>query len=296
MNLKMDDLEAPVSYQGGKTRIADEIADLILAERQRTFRLDTPPADIFDLCCGSGAVSIALVKKGIAPNFITMVDQGPWGRFWHEVGCGTFDMDYFRQIADAIPKNPWAIRSYMESTAMRPVQEDRLVYDFLLLQAAAFGSKPISIKTWEDGWQIPAKWETPGFRDFWEPTKTSKRRSHVNPMMPMPGTIAERMAVIVKAMKGVKGKQDDAKHVTATPGATVYVDPPYGLTEGYGRYFFDPHGRAKELAANGRTVLVSERKPLKGGEAILISGPRTKGGISGRRAASHPEYVTIFRP
>jgi hypothetical protein len=293
--------ESPVSYQGGKSRIADAIADLILRERAQAFRLDDPPSDVFDLCCGSGAVSIALVKKGLLPELITMVDAGPWGLFWREVGCGTFDLDFFKDIAASVPKNPKLICDYMEATCARRVQEDRLVYDFLCLQAASFGSKPITIRTHDKatGMQTAPMWEHSGFRDFWEPTKTSKRRSHVNPMMPMPDTIVERMAEIVVHMRGVKGCQDDAKYVTTTPKATVYCDPPYsgGSMAGYGCYFFDPVARVKALTATGRTVLVSEQKALRGGTtSVKIADPRMKGGISGKRQASHPEWVTIFRP
>ena len=84
-------LEAPVAYQGGKTRIAEAIADLLLREgREQNF---------YDLCCGCGAVSLALVNKGITPDKITMIDIGPWGEFWMRIVAETFSLDYFACLA-----------------------------------------------------------------------------------------------------------------------------------------------------------------------------------------------------
>src|SRR5208282_995667 len=59
----------PVTYQGGKGRLATEIVE----------RMGLPVAGRFyDLCCGSGAVSVAAVERGQSPERITMVDLGPW--------------------------------------------------------------------------------------------------------------------------------------------------------------------------------------------------------------------------
>lgn len=69
----------PVSYQGGKRRQAPEIV--------RHMALD-PEQEMFDLCCGSGAVSLELISRGHNPAKITMVDAGPWGDVWRLVGAG----------------------------------------------------------------------------------------------------------------------------------------------------------------------------------------------------------------
>ena len=66
MSSKM--LRVPCSYQGGKQRIAAQIVDHLI---------DAAPdssSHFYDLCCGSGAVSIELVNRGIEPSRITMLD------------------------------------------------------------------------------------------------------------------------------------------------------------------------------------------------------------------------------
>ena len=61
-------LQPPVAYQGGKGRIADEIMDAI----------EVPDGAVFcDLCCGSGAISLAFMEKGFSPDRIVMVDKAP---------------------------------------------------------------------------------------------------------------------------------------------------------------------------------------------------------------------------
>ena len=67
--------------------------------------------------------------------------------------------------------------------------EFHIVYDYLLLQAGAFGSKWIGIEG--------NKWTNNTFRSYWLPTETSNRKSPVNPMMPLPNTLYERVFNIV---------------------------------------------------------------------------------------------------
>jgi len=288
-------LEPPVTYQGGKTRIADAIADLLLGE--------LGCRDVFDLCCGCGAVSLALVRKGLDPRRLTMVDVGPWGRFWEMVGAESFDTICLREFADVLPKDPRQIRMALEAISKADASDRFSIYTFLLLQAGSFGGKPVSA----DG----KKWVVHGFRDYWEPTATSSRRSPVNPMMPMPETLVARVEEIVSRMRGVIGRQKSMGDVVIPRDSLVYIDPPYdGLTAGYAKEraewraslgsfgrgaIFDVAEFARELAAKGSTVLVSEAKPL-GEEAIKVAGPRAKGGVSGRRGKSHEEWVTWFRP
>jgi site-specific DNA-adenine methylase len=289
-------LEPPVSYQGGKTRIADAIADLLLAEFK-------PGQDVYDLCCGCGAVSIALVRKGLDPKRIVMVDSGPWGAFWEMIGAGTFDVDYFRDVVGLLPKDPRDIHAALEALSKTDASRKLSIYMFPLLQAGSFGGKPVSI----DG----SKWVVHGFRDYWVPTETSNRRSHVNPMMPMPETLLGRVVELASAMRGVRGFHKSMADVAAGGRPLSYIDPPYlGLTDGYAKdraawreslgsfgrgAIFDVTEFARELAAKGSPCLVSESKPL-GKEAIKLAGPRAKGGVSGKRAKAHEEWVTWFRP
>ena len=70
--------------------MAKEIVDYIL---NTTFV--TNDTKFYDLCCGSGAVTIELLNRGIPPNKIVMCDISSWGVFWKSVGEGTFDLNKF---------------------------------------------------------------------------------------------------------------------------------------------------------------------------------------------------------
>ena len=67
----MDKLIVPCSYQGGKQRLAKKIVDIIF--EQNEINEDTK---FYDLCCGSGAITLELINRGIHPSNITMVDRG----------------------------------------------------------------------------------------------------------------------------------------------------------------------------------------------------------------------------
>lgn len=209
-------MEPPVTYQGGKQRIASAIVDRI-----------QPKGRFYDLCCGTGAVSIELVNRGYAPQSITMIDAGPWGLFWRSIGCGEFDADRMREWCNRVPADRSQVKGFMESLSAEPPGGDA-VYVFLLLQASAFGGKAI----WIEG----DRWKNCSFRSYWKPTATSSRRSPVNPMMPMPETLHKRVCEVAVRMRGVsaeccriEGVENEIK-----PGDTAYIDPPYGRTTGYG--------------------------------------------------------------
>lgn len=262
----------PTAYQGGKQRISKQIVDILLQDYQGQ--------PILDICCGSGAVSIELVNSGVLPDKITMVDLSPWGLFWKAIGEGTFDVEYFDSCCKAIPENPREIQQYIKSLSKQPASQDT-VYVFLLLQAASFGSKSI----WING----DKWMNCSFRNYWEPTATSNRRSHVNPMMPMPTTLVSRAKELASGMKGVMGLCQDAASIEIPPNAIVYADPPYAGTTFYG-YDLDVVKWANQAA---NRCYVSESKPLSN-KAIMITSDRKKGGISGERTTKNEEWLSVF--
>lgn len=266
------ELKAPTAYQGGKQRIAKNIIDFIFPDK-------TNIADqkFDDRYCGSGAVSIAAVNAGIRPENITMVDGGPWGMFWSAIGRGEFDLDKFRSICDQIPSSPQLIQAYMKELSSLPVDENA-VYNYLLLQASSFGGKAI--------WISDGKWMNTSFRSYWQPTATSNRRSHVNPMMPMPDTLFERVEVISKAMLGVNGYCSDVKDIKVESDALVYADPPYDDTTGYGF-----NSNLNWFISLPNRKFISEGKPLSE-KSIMISGSRKKGGISGNRNSSFEEWLS----
>lgn len=296
-------MAVPVSYQGGKQRLAATVVDLWW---------DSTPDRFVELCCGSGAVSIEMVNRGFPVEAITMVDAGPWGLFWHKVGAGTFDTGVFEDYLSALPADPALIQPALQELARQPVGDDAAEV-FPILQAGSFGAKALWISDAADG---ERRWANTSFRSYWLPTAMSSRRSPVNPMMPMPGTLRERVLRVVEAMAGVRGhcadvtaaSTDPALGLPLTPqaaasaGATgaagagaavVYMDPPYAGTTAYG-HSLDVPAVATAMTAIG-PVYVSEGTPLTS-EAHLLSTGRAKGGISGAKKVAHnQEWVSVYR-
>lgn len=286
----MTKLQIPCSYQGGKSRLASKIVDIFFEENE--INDDT---HFYDLCCGSGAISIELINRGVNPLNITMVDRSPWGLFWQKVGNGEFSTEVFKFYIDDIPKDISKIKSYMETMAKQPANDglfDNLVYKYLILQAASFGSKAI--------WVEDNEWKNTSFRNYWLPTETSKRRSPVNPMMPMPKTLFNRVENIVYRMEGVNGFYGDVRNlVTVKDNSIVYIDPPYKNTTGYG-HTFDVESYVNDLLKDIRLhnkrskIYVSEGYKMTE-KAHLISSKRTKGGISGERKSFNEEWLNVFQ-
>jgi hypothetical protein len=235
----------------------------------------------YDLCCGSGAVAVELLNRGWDPSAIVMVDAGPWGRFWQSLGTGCFDLARFRTEIEAIPVKLTDVQPYLQHLAEQPADADSVLYRYLILQAGAFGGKAV--------WVAGDRWRTPGFRSYWLPTATSSRRSPVNPMMPMAETLYERVAILVPRARGISAL---CASVAATPwdrerNGVVYIDPPYIGTTPYGD-IFDVEVFARSIPF---TAWISEGRPLAG-DAIRLSGARSKGGISGDRIGGNEEWLT----
>lgn len=278
-------LETPCSYQGGKQRIAKQIVDVFF--EQNEINKDTL---FYDLCCGSGAISIELVNRGIKPKNIIMLDRSPWGLVWKKIGNGEFDINKFKEVVDNVPKDVSQIQSYIKELSKQPSHIDT-EYIFLLLQASSFGSKSI--------WITENTWQNTSFRSYWLPTETSSRRSPVNPMMPMPNTLFSRVEKLVKSMKGVSGYNLDIESlITFDDNSIVYIDPPYKNTTGYGYCFnIDSyiHSVLSSAKLHNKKVKVYISEGYKMAEnAIQITGNRSKGGISGERKSKNEEWLNIY--
>lgn len=271
-------LTIPCAYQGGKQRIAKDIVDIIFNENE-IFE-DTI---FYDLCCGSGAISIELVNRGFNRNNIIMVDKSPWGLFWKMIGDTTFSMDIFRFYIDSIPKDISKIQEYIKNLSKQPAHINAS-YVFLLLQASAFGSKSIWIKD--------NKWQNTSFRSYWLPTETSSRRSPVNPMMPMPETLYQRVQELSFGMEGIKGYCCDCNDIKIeSDNAIIYIDPPYQGTTKYG-FEFDYMNFIDKYKSK-YPIYLSEGKQLSN-NATTITKERSKGGISGERKSSNQEWLNKF--
>lgn len=207
-----------------------------------------------------------------------MLDQSPWGLFWKMVGEGAFSLLSFRSVIDSIPSDVSLIQEFVKELSGQPANDD--IYVYLILQAASFGGKAIWIKD--------NKWQNTSFRSYWLPTATSNRRSPVNPMMPMPETLYLRVAEICDKMLGVKGLYQDIREYLPDNG-TIYIDPPYRGTTGYG-FNFDLMEYCKKLKIS---CYVSEGYAITE-QSYLISGSRGKGGISGERVNKNKEWLCLL--
>lgn len=268
-----DQLIVPVSYQGGKQRLASQIVD-------HWWPTD---ARFYDLCCGSGALTIEMVNRGLSVDDIVMVDAGPWGLFWSEIGAGTFDFDVLCSYIKAIPSDPSLIREFLKELSECPASTDTSEV-FILLQAGSFGGKAIWIK--DDAWCNTS------FRSYWEPTTTSSRRSHVNPMMPMPETIKRRIWTVMQRCHQVLGMHADVMETDIEYGSLVYLDPPYKGTTAYG-HKFDVEVLFDKLRQTS-TCFVSEGRQI-GEHGICLNTGRAKGGISGNRNHANEEWLSWSR-
>ena len=274
--MKSDILEIPCSYQGGKQRLAKQIVDIFYKEND--INDDTK---FFDLCCGSGAISLELINRGFNPNNITMIDNGCFGQFWQDIANGEFDLDIFKREIENLP-NLENIQSYLKKLSDLPVDEDKMVYHYLLLQAGAFGSKQI--------WIENNRWKNNTFRSYWLPTEKSNRRSPVNPMMPMPNTLYNRVEAIVEQLSGsiIASRESvfdavyriDEERNKGNKNIIIYIDPPYANTTGY-KETFDIYSLEGQIWSTS-PIYISEGYKMQGAsESYLLSVGRTKGNISG---------------
>ena len=284
MNKSNIKLVPPCSYQGGKQRLAKQIVDIIFEQNEIN-----EETKFYDLCCGSGAITLELINRGIHPNNITMVDAGVYGAFWNSIANDEFDMDIFKQEINKLPSID-KIQSHLQSLSNLEVDMDLLVYHYLLLQSGSFGSKQI--------WIEDNKWKNNSFRSYWTPTETSSRRSPVNPMMPMPNTLFDRVKNIVDYMAGsINAINSDISKIEwhFDKNSIVYIDPPYKNTTKYG-FDFD----YEEFIINNWAyvnIYVSEGYKMDSVEdAILLSKGRTKGSISGNvKKKPTEEWLNVFK-
>ncbi len=285
----MEKLIAPCSYQGGKSRIANKIADIIIEETD----LINKGLKFVDICCGSGAVSMEMMNRGVMPENITMIDKGCFGDVWKSIGKNNFKMDNFKETIEKIPKDLGKINEYLKKISENDVVEEKIIYDYIILQAGAFGSKQI--------YRNGKVWKNNSFRNYWTPTENSSRKSPVNPMMPMPDTLYKRMSRIVEYCSGkIEGFNCDVFEVMYVfdleeyKNCVVYIDPPYEGTTGYKDCLDLPFIIGQIWNTNN--IYVSEGKEMCGSEkSYLISHPRKKGNISGK-ISKHPteEWLNKF--
>lgn len=283
----------PCSYQGGKQRLAKQIVDIFFEEN--TIDEET---HFYDLCCGSGAVSLELINRNIKPDNIHMVDISPWGEFYKAIGKNTFDLKLFKEFIDSIPKDITKIKQYASDIINKPVEESMRLYHFLFLQACAFGSTA----TWIEN----DKWcKAGGLRDYWLPTETSNRKSPVNPMMPMPDSLYQRVEDVVnKIGSKINGYYvdvfdflytlDEEWDINNNKNLIIYIDPPYQNTQQYG-YSFNVCELESRIWNNAPIYISEGMKMDKARRSYLLSEGRTKGNINGNsKKKPVEEWLNVF--
>ena len=265
MRKEIDKYLPPCTYQGGKQRLAEQICDFIEEKVPTNFVF-------YDLCCGSGAVSLEMLHRN---HKVVMIDKGPYGYFWESIANGTFDLNIFDEELNKLPKIE-DIQSYLKELSLKPIDEKLFVYHYILLQAGSFGGKQIWVKN--------GKWCNNTFRSYWLPTETSNRRSPVNPMLPMPDTILYRVKKILSIDKEmIEAHPIDIKDsfgiiVDDIREKVVYIDPPYQNTTGY----FDKFDIYEIISKfTNVDLFISEGCNLDGFENHILSEGRKKGNISG---------------
>lgn len=278
-------LVSPCSYQGGKQRVAKEIVDYIL---NTTFL--SKDTKFYDLCCGSGAVTVELLNRGVPPENITMCDKSSWGVFWKSIGEGIFDLNKFYKYSKAVPRDKSLIQAHIKELSKTNADVDE-EYKYILLQASSFGGKQICKK---DG-----KWQSPSFRNFWQPTETSNRRSVVNPMMPMIDELEKRVKILVDNCKGLTCHHKDIYEMldiieNDKSDKVIYIDPPYTNTSGYAFSFDYSDFLSKLFDVTVAHIFVSEKEKISD-EAIQLNFSGAKGGINGNRKNKNEEWLNVYR-
>ena len=223
MNKSNIKLVPPCSYQGGKQRLAKKIVDIIFEQNEIN-----EETKFYDLCCGSGAITLELINRGIHPSNITMVDKSDYGSFWDCVANDEFNIKIFENMVNKMPDKPYR-KQYLLDMSKNLNKETR-EYQYLLLQSGSFGGKAIHSENNE--------WKHHGFRDYWMPTETSIRRSPCNPTQPEPNVMLNRVKDIVDVCGGlircINGEVlEFVKNEKFEENSIIYIDPPYINTTGY---------------------------------------------------------------
>jgi site-specific DNA-adenine methylase len=274
-------MRVPCAYQGGKQRVAAQIVDLLLEAAPG------PNSRFYDLCCGSAAVSVELVNRGVDPSRIWMLDISSWGSFWSAIGSGTFNMDVFDKFLSDLPSEKREIKAHMSALSAHSLGNHEAEL-YPILQACSFGGKQI--------WRNGERWANACFRDYWEPTATSIRRSPANPMQPSPQELRRRIGNLAIGMKGVTCFKMNIMSLLSArlpSDAVVYIDPPYQSTTGYA-FGFDVKAFINQFCEINKTPLfVSEGVPLND-NALMLKFGGANGGISGTRKRKHQEWLSRF--
>lgn len=280
MPILREQLLPPCAYMGGKRVQAPTLRRMMMVPQDAPF---------YDLCCGGGAVTLEMVTKGKPPELCTMVDGGPWGIFWREIGRGTYDLDRLLAHMRRLPEHAEHWMPALKEIAKEPCPEDEVPYLFPIVQAAAFGGTPVG---WADGYFVGvSRMATHHVKPHKLPTgkldSLVRRRGHI--VIPPLRNVYERIVRLKRHMAGMTGVHGYVQQVTPVPGSVVYIDPPYEGTAGYNDLDLDVVAEARRM---GVPTYVSEARPLTETARRVPSRYRAK--VNGKALVSTAEWLSLF--
>lgn len=239
---RMTKIDAISKYSGSKARFADKVVDVI-------FEHDDGNRRILDICAGSGAVSLELRRRGVAPQRLTMIEAAHYGAVFDLMSKGRFSRKQMLAELDNLPSEPSAVQAYLEQLSREPVKVDVLLYRFLLLQSCAAMGKQVQY--------IGGAWSHAGF----DSSRIQPDKSY-RYVPPSAKRIMSRVDKYSKELYGVEVLNADATTVNYSVyrGAIIYIDPPYKNTAGY-HYDLNLERLVKCLP-DDCVILVSEAVPL----------------------------------
>lgn len=184
----------PVKYQGNKNRYASRIEK----EIHQTTGKDFYTLPFYEFCCGSAAVS-----RQLSPNPTTLIDLGPWGKFWNIVSLWGKQVKNEAEEITASMYETWVRRMALRAPPSDPLD---WAITFLALQREAFNGKPVSYNK--------VSWKHPGFGTQFSYTAWTK-------------AVDQALSLNIRA-----AHKGDVNNFHAKPGI-IYMDPDYEGTQGY---------------------------------------------------------------
>ena len=228
---------------------------------------------MIELCAGTGALTCRLLgvsrptpymgnKRKYAAQILGLLrpsgarlilaDPGPWGDTWAALAAG----EVSPTLEALIPSDPREHADLWRRLASAPVPADRpeRAAAHLVMQALSFRGKPIGVSpgAWTNhGINLTAATGIPGTPRFGE-------------VKPQLFGLLSRVLAIEGRCSRVDARQCEAGDIEPMGGESVYLDPPYVGTEGYGHDL--PREEVVRIALAwreaGSDVVISEQEPI----------------------------------
>lgn len=204
---------------------------------------------------GRYAESLLSLLEIDRPTSVALVDPGPWGKVWSVLADPATRLEVRTTLSEWSKQDP---RGLWTDVASKPPPDSpvRFAATFLFLQRLSFAGKPVHV--------VKSKWRTGGFNETSAyGTPAREGFGAVKPQLP---SLVQRLADMPFICE-LEGRHHTAKWLripSDARGTTVYIDPPYQGTTGYGHDFerAEVINLALRWAAAGARVAISESEPL----------------------------------